>query len=694
MNQTEIYLRKRLKVVPPQPMGLDNRLVVGAMVRNFESLGYVFSQELFNHLCKCGTPDLEQFYLAVLPILKEIRGANKVFKPLYPNFPQQVMEASNFELWFNAICHYIWHVKPDYEKKERFPLLEQGDIDVIEFGTQTDFEKIFPTLLSAKTSITQYDKDVVKWFVEEWADRAYRHLPEQIPMKENLALLVGNLMNIAASPNALVHLVKTPTDVLRVLTVISGGDVSLAENTKFVKLKRRQRRFVLGMLEQIADAADMVKNRERWLRVGEILHPGEYAQSYPNIFKTFKALRDNARILTFNGKVEEAIKQDVVKASEILKENPGQFARRLDHLLRKAGKTNSVLGNFAEVVDRVSTPVLMQVASHFKNRSATRTIFPKGNLAKLKVLENSLPPLEQRDSNLVVSMIDDALSSRFAQLDNLGKVYVDPILSEYIVPFSQRSASLAKKTLVRGSRIPLDVQDTVRFFIWWKNIQGKYGEQRVDIDLAAAIFDNNWNLTDQITYYALRGMWGRRSGGLTSNGCFHSGDIVTAPGPDGACEFIDIPINKIQKHNRYVVMSIYSYTGSAYKDMECFAGWMGREDPNHGEVFEKKTVKNKVDLVSDTTIVIPLIIDLFERKVIWCDLSLTQQPNFCNLQNNKGNIALMCRAMCDLRKANLYDLLSLHALSRGEVVDKPEDADVVFGPEIAFDVDRIESEFL
>jgi hypothetical protein len=192
----------------------------------------------------------------------------------------------------------------------------------------------------------------------------------------------------------------------------------------------------------------------------------------------------------------------------------------------------------------------------------------------------------------------------------------------------------------------------------------------------------DWSYKNVISYYNLKDFGGH-----------HSGDIVDAP--KGASEFIDISLSQVLKSgSRYIGMCVNSYTEQPYCDLpECFAGWMGREKPNSGEIYEPKTVKNKVDITANTKIAIPMVIDCLERKVIWCDLSLKKSPIWNNVQNNKGNIALVCKAMANLKKVNLYDLFSMHIEGRGKLV-KQEKAEVVFSTEKAMEIDEICSKYL
>jgi hypothetical protein len=184
---------------------------------------------------------------------------------------------------------------------------------------------------------------------------------------------------------------------------------------------------------------------------------------------------------------------------------------------------------------------------------------------------------------------------------------------------------------------------------------------------------------------------------LKNFGGHHSGDIVDAP--HGAAEFIDLDIARtVAGKVRYVMMSLNSFTEQPYCDLpECFAGWMSRQKAGSGEIFEPKTVIDKVDVAANTRICIPAILDLIERKLIWCDIALKNYPSWNNVQNNLSGASLMLRAMCSLRKTDLHTLFDLHIKARGERVEQTESATTVFsvsGGITPFDLDQIASEFL
>lgn len=201
---------------------------------------------------------------------------------------------------------------------------------------------------------------------------------------------------------------------------------------------------------------------------------------------------------------------------------------------------------------------------------------------------------------------------------------------------------------------------------------------RVDLDLSAVLFDENWNYMEHVSYTNLRSD--------RYNAC-HSGDIVNG-GPvngDGASEFLDVDIESIVRHGaRYIVYQVYSYTGQKFSDMpHAMFGWMSREDVNSGEIYEPKTVEQKMDLASQSTVCIPVIFDCVNREVIWCDMNLSL--NGChnnyggnNVESNLSGVAAACYSMVKMSKPNLYDLIELHIRARGLRVDNKEDADVIF----------------
>ncbi|UOK63654.1 TerD family protein [Paenibacillus amylolyticus] len=701
MNNT-IYLRRANKLIIESNEGKQQlpKTHLATALKNIEALGYTFSDELIQAMRQLSKEQFETVYIQLVADLRVMVGAHVKYTPMYAGFPMQVMQADEAELYLNAIIHYLTNltvVYPDQQSLERMPLLEKTDLKVIGLGNQQAFQTLIRQIIEAKGSISETDKADIDMVLEH-ADPSEVDaiLPAEIPFKENVGFVVASLLkHEKANLDRISPYFKTASDVLRLAVAWSNGDVSLAVASPFRKFKRRERRLLLGLLEQCGSITeDMLRYKDRWIRLGEILHPSEYKLRYPRCEEAFDILRNNKPYSTFNGSVELAFQyRNVWSLIDLLSQRPGEFARRLDHLLRMTEDETYVLLAFGEVLEQVSTPVLLQVRQHFARRNEPqdlRVFFPKGNVAKAFAVPNELPDINEATCQDVVQLCEQALVERFAHLSPLGKTYVDPQLHDYLVPFSQRSASKALHTIVRGSRVPMAEGDTIRFFNWWKegDVDGK-STGRVDIDLSAVMYDKDWNYVEHISYTNLRS---------SNYKAVHSGDIVTAP--NGASEFIDLHIPSIVAYGgRYVVATLLSFTSHPYCDLpECFVGWMMRKKPGSGEIFEPSTVANKIDITADTQIAIPVIMDLVERTVIWTDLALTSHPDYYNnVEGNQKGMVLMGKALTTLRKPDLHDLFMLHAKARGELVDTIDQADTIYSVDqgvTPYDIEQIMAEYL
>jgi hypothetical protein len=693
----EMYLRKSRKWFIEPGSHVLPQTYLAAVMKNVESLGFTFSQALMKALSTLSVEELDCFSKQLVHQLKLLVGANVVYKPMYPGFPEQVMQAEEAELYVNAILHYITGIRLDQTTADRPLFLERVELKVIDLGSKKDFYRMVRNMFQAKSSVSQADKDDMEWIIA-MEDDLSAVLPDEIPLKENVGFVVAMLLRYEkADAKQIRPYVKTATDVLRLAAALSDGDVSLAANTRFRKFKRAERRLLLALLEQCGGIVeDMLRYKERWIRLGEILHPAEYKNRYAKCREAFDILRNNLPFETFGSRVELALRwKNTALAAEVLAERPGEYARRLDHLVRTHKEPKQVVEQFRGLVSGVSTPVVLQVMTHFSRRNEKRewrTFFPKGNVAKAVAIPNTLPAVKSGICMAIVNACRESLLDRFAAMPSLGKVYIDKRLKDHIVPFSQRSASKALRTIVRGSRLamPQSDNDTIRFFLWWK--EGEVNGNptgRVDIDLSAIMYDDQWRYMEHISYTNLRSAKYKAA---------HSGDIVSAP--EGACEFIDMDIPSAVRYGaRYIVLSLNSFTSQPYCDLpECYAGWMMRKSPGSGEVFEPAAVVDKVDLAADTQIAIPVILDLSDRNVIWCDLALTRHPAYNNnVEGNQTGLSLMGQAMESMVKPNLYDLFMLHALARGELVESAGEADTVFSLEAGitpFDISTIMAEYI
>jgi hypothetical protein len=272
---------------------------------------------------------------------------------------------------------------------------------------------------------------------------------------------------------------------------------------------------------------------------------------------------------------------------------------------------------------------------------------------------------------------ENELKTRFQEKEGFGKVYFDPALEGVYVPFSN---STQRANLPRGSRfkIPED-KNVVRGFVYWKNTD----TERVDIDLSASFLDEDFKLIESCAYY------NQRSGEYTAM----SGDITNAP--SGAAEYVDIDIAKLKeteqykdKRYRYVVITNKVYTGQSFRFIhenggEAYCGFMLRNDLKSGEIFEPKTVKEKVILESNSNNNISVIIDMKTMEYIWVDYSGRGNFPGINASNSRLNDSEVAASFANLKKLKLFDLVKLNVEGQKKSIftEDREEADICFGLE-------------
>jgi stress response protein SCP2 len=737
--KNKILLRRQRKFIVTSGDEKVDFQTFATFSQNLESLGFRCSKELFVALSQSKT--FCEDAILMFGTLKEMLGADKVYRPMYPNFPKQVMEASDAELYINALYHYTGvlfglNLLPQYEKEDRPELTEFIKLKEIGLGTWEEFHEMFRQIMTSKTSISEQDKADLIWYLEN----GEVDLPDKIPFKEVLAV-VARVIIESGKTEFLTPYCKSATDILRIAVALSDGDMSLATNTKFKSFNRKTRRTLLFLLESVElKAEDMLRHREKWKRLNEKLHSHEYAKLCPMAVTMLGRMhKKEYKIETFNSQVEQMLAKGQAPLG-LLRQRPTEFARRLDKLLRmeKNCDNQQVTTAFHRIASKVSTPVLLNLITHFEFRKAPelRVFFPKGSLSKIYARHNLLEDIPTEDRVRVIGICNSTLVKRFESLERLPSMYIDPELRNIVVPFSERSASTSFKRMTRGSRFQLENKNFVRMFIWWKNIDSKdKGERkvcascgdyhgrdsrdgRVDIDLSVVIVDEKFQYKDHVAYTNLQ---------IDRFKAYHSGDITDAP--NGACEFIDIDLDSITSNGgRYILMSVNSYTNQKFSNIpEVLAGWMNRKDVNSGEIFEAKTVDNKYDLTSEATISVPMVIDAVDKRVIWCDLAMTSSNfhfrNFkvhtdimpfieknvtpfvrqnirtvgnnvlCNMNKN----LMIVKSMVEMKRPNLYELFWLHATARGSEVisdvEKKDLAELVVDKD-TYTIEEIMSEFL
>lgn len=702
----EILIRRKNLIIlpattPSKGVGHNSSSIIGSILRNIEPYGFTFSPSVINELKEYSPETLIDWFTQIVePVMKKITGANHKWSCMYPNFPQQVMDASEAELYINALVHYLTfgEVLPDYEAKTRLHLIcNPNATKVIDIGCDEAAILIFKNIVSSNVSVSVQDINDCKVIFNRFPESCTVYLETDstvIPNKENLAKITSMVWDsVGYEKCSMKRYFKTATDVLRLYVALSDGDVSLSSPTRFINLSRKFRRNIMNLLESCGKnlTEDMFRYREQWLRVGEKIHPFSYNnKKYNHTIAAFDFIRNKKKPSFFANKVNNLI--DVLKTNNcvtpptinnlvnILETRPGEFARKLDLVLRccynEPMATRVVLNSFESVANKISIPILLQLRKHFANRNYIddRVFFPKGNVAKAVVIDNNLPHLRTDVCISVNTICNEAIKNKLKEKEPLGKVYIDEEFDNFIMPFSLRNANPASKIVTRGSRLKVsDDTNIIRLFVWWTNSDDESpSRHRVDLDLSCGFYDENWHLVKRISYRNLR------DGQIN---CYHSGDITNG-GPkngNGVAEFIDIDLNSIESA-KYIAFTVNSFTGQKFSELpNCCFGWMQRNGFNDGEVFEPATVDMKIDIKSASKVSIPAVFDCESREIIWTDINVSPDKiKPITIEDNSSRIAKAINAIININKPTLYDLVYFNATARGEIVENKYEADIVF----------------
>jgi hypothetical protein len=611
-------------------------------------------------------------------------------------------------------------------ERVRFKLLDAGDsLDdaarALVAGFCARAQAMSPDDVAALTAV-----------VGDFRERALPWLPEAIAVRENVAHVFGTLLRACDPARVLAvgaRYLKTATDVLRLVAVYSGASAALQGETMFRevqrdadpgrwwgkiaarlgvvrpaagrrtvkvpvhvhrfrvgKLSRPLRRALLALLEGMHPdslAEDMLRHRSYWVWLGEHLHPHEYATRFPNVARAFAIVRGKdpegrpaPPFRTYRGRLEAALAGgDVDAAVALLRQRPGELARRYDHALRAAGDDAALAGKvmaaFAEHAPAFSTPVLLTLRNVLPTRlepADVRIYWPKGAAARGISAPDTRPPLRSDVIAAARRQIDDELLRRFAALPPCEDAILDEALRTIAVPFNERTASKAAVALPRGSRIPIDPTGTgkvARLFLHWCQPPGG---QRTDVDLSVAFYDAAWQPAGVCSFYQLR-----YPEGAGEPIAISAGDLQSAPHPDGATELVDVDRVRARAAGvRYCVMVVNNYRGLPFSQLERgFAGLMLRDDVR-GPHFDPRTVALRFDLHGENGVFLPFVLDLETDTLHWLDVHSKGHLEMNTAASSDTAITTICPNLIGYFasgiRASMYELAALHAAARARRV--------------------------
>ena len=672
LTKNIVALQKNLVVAPDN--GCDNMALVTTTNAHLMTMGYMLDTQAMKMLAKSRRDHIVRFHDEAMEYLKKALGGDREYKPIYKNFPQEVMNKTDIELFAGAIVHYMskgtWEPPTvPYEKEIKF---EDIKYTIIKYASEDRFNQIFTDLVSINTSLMPQDMEIIKWFV---STNQYLKFPTEIPFKENLCTLAGMGLDVP---------VKTTTDVLRIATHMSGGDISLPkvpsrtikkrmrygynvvtdtvenpqrENFKFKKFSRPERRRLLSMMENTnCDASEMILKSGRWVRLGEILHPGEFKNKYPKAFDAFKKVREK-KVRSWYSYLESNFKQSLDRGLEVLIQRPGEFVRRIDWLVRTyPDNIDTIMVYLSKAADKSSNKVLFEVYEHFENRrdsSKKRTVMIKG--ARTPHVLPELPEIPIRTIDKIQSKVKEILQSKFSKLESLGVCRVDEQLKNIPLPTNMRSMDFTNKPIIRGQRTPIEMENAkvLRAYVHWHDAQGNE-----DLDLSATFVKNDGTYPDVCSY----------SNPKISDYILHSGDVRYRQGD--CAEYVDVDIERAKQDGyKYIVFDVRNFERRSLGSVKAIFGMMEREFPEANDIWLPETITRAQSLTSESTTTLVSMIDLETMEYIHLDVDGSGITALGSVKQTQSLIDLYAKPP----KFSVYDLIMMHVNARGTLCENEED---------------------
>ncbi|MGW6199778.1 MXAN_6230/SCO0854 family RING domain-containing protein [Kribbella sp. NPDC055110] len=698
--------------------------------------GLLLSVGLYRYCASLSAPALAGFGSALLDLLDTESGFDAKHTPLFRGFPESV--PANTETFYvnrvfarllqepeqpcvlcgdttsvhavspcaHLVCRTCWDgtdlsacplclrridpkdpfLKPS--PVEEPPTHVRSDrLRLLSLATADSVRQTVGALLARRTPLSAADRADLQVLLDG-ASSAW--IPDDIPVRETRALVIAHFL---ADDPELIDRADTATDVLRLLYALMDADPGLrTPPARRKSLPRATRRLVLERLDRLPIETlveDMLRHERAWKRIGENLHPFEFATRFPVAALAFAVLRrtdvdlgtaagravageasrhplvrvESGRLVmsTFSSRVEGAFTQGrPEQALDLLRQRPGDLVRRLVNLARAlpsdqhAELVDALTTAASDVSPAVITAALGQVRTP---PGDLRLFFPRGGTTRIWTSVDEREPLPAALAVELSGVLTGEMLRRATGLPRWRRVFLDEELSRMAAPGSERNASSSLLRMTRGSAVSIPQDELLRLFMHWVEPRGR----RIDLDLSVAVFDQEWGFVGLCDYTRLR---------FDQDALVHSGDLTSAPGPDGSSEFVDIDLRAVRRvGGRYLLPVVFSYNDVPFDELE--RGFVGVLRQPNG-LFDPAAVEDRFDLAGPAKILMPFGVDLQTKELRWYDVNLGVTGYGHNIARYGGHLGLMAATLEEVHgsgdRVSLWEICCWHAAARSDEI--------------------------
>lgn len=621
-----------------------------ADTKNLEALGYKLKFEGVAKLAKdySVNKNLKPLYERVLEFNPDIEVS-----PMYPNFPEQVLEMDELEFRTHQLIHYLTtygleeilgvEIKegwlPKNEIKERIEDKSIVELKTLDYITRDRAKAIvINNLIGKKERLQPKEIELAKMVIFEDDTQ----IIEDIPFKENIGLIFtdaiinGNKEKRKIALNHIANVIQHPGDVLDIVEQV------IVKN-KYKHLKTMVKRAFVDMLEGFPiDAIEENLASNRWSNkfLGKGAKPRSINRnialidylSYNRFSKNEKAKEmvnklKSGELLSWNQKLERAYSDNQLNdVLNLLKQRPGIYFRQLNRLLSLNADKTIINRHMAELGGELKTQSIVSALNNFEGDSEVVLQFYTALVSNLRNKE-----------------IDELKGKKIFIKEN--EVDFDNSKIEIVDKFEEGGY------ITNGMAIKIPENSKfIRFFTYWND------ERRIDIDLHA----NAEMANDNVAHVGWNGMH------KYDDILVHSGDITHS----NAAEYIDLDVEKAKQVGiKRIQFNINSFTGIPFKDVEeMFTGLMAVSELNQEvKLYDSKNVIFRHDIQNKSMAIDYAYIDI-DKNLIYI---LGSSQNIHNDRNLTEEIKV---------NLSVSDYLKILAISQNAtIVNDINQADVILG---------------
>ena len=360
----------------------------------------------------------------------------------------------------------------------------------------------------------------------------------------------------------------------------------------------------------------------------------------------------------------EMEKGNIMGATEIFARNGSLLERNLVYLLSRANPKEQ-----AEIIDKISdkNPIaLYQMSQTLDTRdNFGRTFtFTKNNKTKMHTetpeeAKYSKTRLSEGTVKFVKDEIIKKIEKHYQNGEKIGKVYISKEFEKIALPVNTTTNGKGLDVMPSGSRTEIN-GDYIRTFAYWYNTA-------TIIDPSAIFLKEDYKDTKDF----LKINWQNYDRKPLGEAFLTSGDCTTTG--DGA-EYQDFKISELKELGyKYIVYTINGYSAPLNVG-DIYAGYQDKTKLET-KAWDAKNIEFRINIKGDAREYSGFAIDLETKEIITLNTQISSQGGLSIVNSRQFQAIEKYLNPSYLETMNMAKVIEAKAT---EIVDKPEDADIVF----------------